>query len=62
MSELIEKTFKHNVNFTFLGKSILFGLSIAKMEAKCSDDQWRPLTVVELGLFFFKISYHNIKY
>lgn len=62
MSELTEKTFKNNIAFTFLGKSPLLGLSISKMQAKCSDDEWRPLTVVELGFFFFKFSYHNIKW
>ena len=53
----------HELNFSFLSNSILFGMEISQYEKRNKETKlFHPILEIKTGFIFFTISYRNTNY
>ena len=62
MDEINEFSFNHRFHISILSKDPLIGLHLINHEILCKDKKFRPLIGIEIGLFFFTISYTHMNW
>ena len=62
MNQVDSNTFNHKFSVTPLPAEMLFGIKTINCNVKCNDDVYRPVTGVEIGFIFFKVSYAHMRW
>jgi hypothetical protein len=53
-------SFNNQISFSLLPTEPLLGFRVINCHVLCSDDRYRPIAGLELGLLFLKISYSKV--
>lgn len=60
MNKIDPIQFKNKFSIEFFPTETLLGIKTVNCEVLCNDEEYRPVTGIEVGFIFLTISYVNI--
>ncbi len=60
MNKIDPIQFKNKFSIEFFPTETLLGIKAVNCEVLCTDEKYRPVTGIEVGLIFLTLSYVNI--